>query len=322
MYDNEYEEVEEGVVLGGFAILTVLAGFVSFYKGNKEKKSIDSLDRDVLCHFTNIPTSKLESTIKDIVKKYPIINIDQNVYKQFMSFKHDCSIRIDQAHSIMNKEHINLNVICDYESILKSFKIPYVVDHGEVSNLSEVQKLNKDVGRIENKYKLSEDTLKKYSIDTSDIIYDTPSIPNSLKLPSFEKSGKLIQVKSSDILTDFLSHDILAELNDALSYFNNWNMMYSRETDDGFVKTLEDSVREINPQSKQNSLIDGHPFFKVLGVLSQKPVLVDAILIRPLSCYCNGISTISKYIKLPSKVQESTSIYEMAKNYNKTSKLY
>lgn len=316
---QEYEDVEEGIIgltYAGIGILVVLSFIAASHDNKKSKKSINTVNKDILSNFTRIPTSDLEKKISEIVKKYPVLNVDEKAYKQFLVFKKDCLSMIQLAESLIKKEHINLKDPIKFLSILKPFKVPYVVKDGKVVNMNEVTSLEKSVGQLSSEYKLSDDTRKKYL---------NSNVRRTLQVPSFNKSGKMIQIKSSELLSDFLSHDVLSTLNDACRYTLPWEQMLTdnEEGGDDFLDALYDSLKGFEGSDNEvNSLVQNHPYYKVFNVLSEKPKLVNDYSIYPLECYCKAIANMSKCIKLPAGVQESVSIYEIAKNYNNTFKLF
>lgn len=304
---DDYDPVEEGLVGISYAVIGVLLvlGFVSYnHETKKSNKSISSTDKDILSHFTRIPTPELERKISDIVKEYPIMNIDEGVYNQFLSFKRLCSSKLKLAEVLMKKERVNLTEPIDFHKTLKPFRVPYSVQNGNIANISEIQSLDKFIKKVESEYKVSDETYLKYLKANirkiNGTVYQNVNKNAELLTPTFSKSGKMIQIKSSEILTDFLSSDVLHKLNDAYKYLEPWFSFCSDGEDgyDDFLQELFDSLENYEPYDEHNNLVYTHPYYKALDILSQKPKLVNMFLVNPLNSYCIAISKIAKYITL------------------------
>lgn len=300
------EPVEEGVIGVSVGILLTLGAISYSYEAIRSKKvhkSTSSANKDILLHFTNIPTNELERRISDIVKEYPVVSIDEGIYRQFLLFKKVCSTRLELAESLIKKEHVDMRKPIDFQSELKPFMVPYIVQGDEIINMDKIQSLYKLIDGIESRYGVSEQTYSKYLKEDihrenhTEII--NPNKNSIIQVPLFNKSGKMITIKSSELLTDFLSSDVLHRLNDAYNYISSWfNFTSDCDGTDGFLEELYDSLKDYNTYDDRVVLARNHPYNRAVDVLSGKPKLVHMYLVLPLECYCKTISKAAKYIIL------------------------
>lgn len=300
--------VQESLVMSGvalFAVLGVLNGIpaVVAYVRNKNKKGMDIFKDSI-----NISSNEIEVYINELMEKYPMVKIDQNVYNQFIAFKKSWLLDITNLERIIAQERISPKEE-NYDKVLKPLEIKYKFDEqGNVVNSKDINAAILVAEMLIKKYKLPDKVQLKY-MDS----HDEFSSGNSYQiayLPIYKPNKKDVVVPIDDIIGVLVQKQILKKFDTSAKE------CVEIDEYDGFHYELFCDLYESSdiPDSIATEDVDKlfreHPYIRVFETLLER-IHIKNLYSSVLREYLQQVSKVSKYMK-PTKDMIQESVFDIA----------